>query len=273
MKGPIRYFRGRVKYTGRIDRAAFAAWSESSDGRSVLDPIVAKMRFSLLGKARAARRRLFRGLTQAAHSSTVVTALQREIDSYLTRLDMLVYARELPCAGVDLHRLVVVPRLFANSIVQRRIEALLEKEPAFARENGHHLLRDWFTLTIVDGIAGAVMEARPSPKSPMPGGDAWMIVGVNSQFEWRLPLTGPAWPGHFYLLERAHRPMTRGIRKAASNAIAQMEMSLPSLSPADRHEILRQAGMSLEQLLARRTATEPRRTPSESDRRRIARSG
>jgi len=254
MKGPIRYSGGRVKYTGRIDRAAFAAWCESSNGRSVLDPIVAKMRFSLFGKARSARRRLFRGLTEAARSGALVAAVQREIDSYLTRLDTLAYARELPCAGVDLHRLIAVPRLFANSIVQRRIDALLQKHQAFEREHGHQRLRDWFTLTLIDGISAAVTDARPSPKSPLPGGDAWMIVGVNDQFEWRLPLTGPAWPGHFYLLERTHRPMTRAVRKAAGKAIAEMESSLRSLSPSHRHDILRQAGSSIEELLARRHA-------------------
>jgi hypothetical protein len=77
MKGPIRYSGGRVEYTGRIDRAAFAAWCESSNGRSVLDPIIAKMRFSLLGKARSARRRLFRGLSEAARSGALVAAVQR----------------------------------------------------------------------------------------------------------------------------------------------------------------------------------------------------
>lgn len=255
MKAPIRYSGGRVKYTGRIDRAAFGAWCASSDGRSVLDPIVAQTRFSLLGKARAARRRLFRELTEAARSSTVVGALQREIDSYLTRLDALAFARDLPCAGIDLHRLVVVPRLFANSLFERRIDAMLEVEPAFAKQKGHPRLRHWFTLTLVDAVEAAVMDARPSPKRPLPGGDAWTIVGVNGQFEWRLPLTGPAWPGHFYLLERTHRPMTRAVRKAAGDAIAQMEISLPSLSRSERNEILRQAGLSIEQLLARRPAT------------------
>jgi hypothetical protein len=185
--------------------------------------------------------------------------MQREIDSYLTRLDTLAYARDLPCAGVDLHRLVVVPRLFANSIVQRRIDAVLEAEPGFARQHGHQLLRDWFTLTLVDAIASAVTHGRPSPKRPLAGGDAWMIAGVNDQFEWRLPLTGPAWPGHFYMLERTHRPMTRAVRKAASHAIMQMEISLPSLAPSRRHEILRQAGLSIEELLARPRATERRR--------------
>jgi hypothetical protein len=255
MKGPVRYSRGQVKYTGRIDRAAFIAWCDSSDGRSVLDPLVAKIRFSFLGKARAARRRLFRELTAAARSATVVAAVQREIDSYLTRLDTLAYARDLPCAGVDLHRLVVVPRLFANSITQRRLDAVLEAEPGLARHHGHQLLRDWFTLTLVDGIAAAVMHGRPSPKRPLTGGDAWTIVGVNGQFDWRLQLTGPAWPGHFYLLERTHRPMTRAVRKATGDAIAQMEISLPSLSRSERNEILRQAGLSIEQLLARRPAT------------------
>jgi hypothetical protein len=220
MKRPIRYSRGRIRYTGRIDRGAFIAWCESSDGQSVLDPIISTMRVVFFGKARAARRRLWRGLTAMARSGPVVAAVQREIDSYLARLDTLVYARDLPCVGIDLHRLVVVPRMFANAIIDRRIDA------------------------------AALMDARPSPKRPLPAGRDWMIVGVNDQFEWRVPFKGPAWPGHYYLLELTSRPITRIVRKAAVDAITQMETSLPSLSRSHRNQILRQAGLSLEQLLA-----------------------
>ena len=251
MKSPIRYSRGRIRYTGQIDRGAFIAWCESSDGRSVLDPIISTMRFVLFGKARAARRRLWRELTGMARSSPVVAGVQREIDSYLARFDTLVYARNLPCVGIDLHRLVVVPRFFANAIADRRIDASLKAESAFATLDGCQLLRDWFVLTLIDGIAATLVDTRPSPKRPLPAGNDWMIVGVNDQFEWRIPFNGPAWPGHYYLLELTSRPITRTVRKAAADAVTQMEISLPSLSRSHRNQILRQAGLSLEQLLAR----------------------
>jgi hypothetical protein len=146
MKGPIRFSRGRIRYTGQIDRGAFIGWCESSEGRSVLDPIISTMGFVLFGKARAARRRLWRGLTEMARSGPVVAGVQREIDSYLARLDTLVYARDLPCVGIDLHRLVVVPRVFANAIIDRRIDALLKSESALATLGGCELLRDWFVV-------------------------------------------------------------------------------------------------------------------------------
>src|SRR5262245_56312440 len=251
MKRPIRYSGGRIRYTGQIDRGAFIAWCESSDGRSVLDPIISTMGFVLFGKARAARRRLWRGLTETARSGLVVAGVQREIDSYLARLDTLVHARDLPCVGIDLHRLVVVPRLFANAIIDRRIETLLKAESAFATLDGCELLRDWFVLNLIDGIAAALVDAQPSLKRPLSAGDEWMIVSVNDQFEWRIPFEGPEWPGHYYLLERTSRTITRTVRKAAADAIARMEISLPSLSRSHRNQILRQAGLSLEQLLAR----------------------
>lgn len=54
-----------------------------------------------------------------------------------------------------------------------------------------------------------------------------------------------------YLLELTSRPITRTVRKAAADAITQMEISLPALSRSHRNQILTQAGLSLEQLLAR----------------------
>jgi hypothetical protein len=53
------------------------------------------------------------------------------------------------------------------------------------------------------------------------------------------------------LLELTSRPITRTVRKAAADAITQMEISLPALSRSHRNQILTQAGLSLEQLLAR----------------------
>jgi hypothetical protein len=241
MKGPVHYSRGRVHYTGRLDRSAFEAWAESTDGQSAFRQFASLVRFTLFGKMRAARRRVWRQLTEAVRSEAVVAALQRETDSYLTRLSTLVYAHDLPRVGIDLHRLVVVPRLFANVATDRRIDALLRRQPIFATPNAGNLLRDWFLVTLIDGIEAAVMQARPSLKRPVLAGDGWVVVGVNDSFEWRVPFKGPAWPGHYYLLELAPKPITRAVRNAAAEAIAGLERSLPSLSRVHRNEILRQA--------------------------------
>jgi hypothetical protein len=69
---------------------------------------------------------------------------------------------------------------------------------------------------------------------------------VNEQFEWRIPFDGPAWPGHYHVLEITRFPITRAVRQATCDAIARLEASLPSLSRVHRSEILRQAGLSLE---------------------------
>jgi hypothetical protein len=250
MKGPVRYSSGRLAYTGRVDRAAFLAWCESPEGRSVVQPVAASMRFALLGRARAARRHLWRQLNGMARGDGAA-ALQREIDAYLARLEALVYARDLPSAGVDLHRLVAVPRLFANSEAECRMDAVLASAGRPGQLDGALQLREWFVLTVIEGLERAVVEARPSPKRPLPAGSEWILVGVNPLFEWRVPFKGPAWPGHYYLLELTKTPITRGIRKAAAEAIGRLDASLQALSRLDRIEILRQAGLSLGTLLAR----------------------
>jgi hypothetical protein len=251
MKRTVQYSRGRLRYTGRLDRAAFAAWCQSPDGQPVLQPIISTMRFSLLGKRRAAQRRVWRELTGTVQSRTVAAVLQQQVDAYFSRLSTLVYARDLPVRGINLHRLVAVPRLFANTVTDRQVDSALKMQPALATANGRASLRQWFDLMLIDAIEAAARTARPTPKRPLPAGRDWIIVGINDTFEWRVPLQGPAWPGHYYLLELTHTPITRAVRRAAGNAIAEMEASLAGLSRVDRNEILRQAGLSLEKLAAR----------------------
>jgi hypothetical protein len=181
----------------------------------------------------------------------VVVAVQRELDAYLPSVDTLAYARDLPRVGVDLHRLVVVPRLFVNAEARRRIDAALIALRVFAALDGGESLRGWFARTVVDAIVAAVKGAGPSPQRPLPASRDWIIVGVNEQFEWGIPIEGPGWPGHYYVLELTRTPITRAVRNAAGKAIGRLETSLPSLSRVQRNEILRQAGSSLEQLLAR----------------------
>jgi hypothetical protein len=251
MKKSARYWRGRVRYTGKIDRSAFRAWCHSADGWSVIKPMMARMSFSIFGRRRAAERRLWRELTHTAGSATFAPAMQEHVDWHVGRLGTIVYARDLPAAGVDLRRLIAVPSLFANEATDRALNLALNTQATFASGNGRESLRNWFLLMLIDQLSTAVADARPSPQRPLPAGRDWMIVGVNSEFEWRVPFQGPDWRGHYYLLERTHQPITRAVRKAALDAMAAMEASLAGLSRAERNEILREADLSARRLLAK----------------------
>jgi hypothetical protein len=251
MKTLVRYSRGRLLYTGRVAKTSFAEWTDSPPGRPVLERVASGVRFAPLGRAWAARSRMWRQLTSAVGSGTATAAIQRELDAYLARLETLAFASDLPRVGIDLHRLVVVPRLFANGEACRRIEHVLRLEPTFAALDGGQPLREWFAVRLVGDIAAAIAARRPSIKHPVPAGNGWITVGVNERFEWRIPFDGPAWPGHYFVLEVTREPFTRAIRKGVTENIMRLEQSLPSLSRAHRLEILRQAGLSLDQLFAR----------------------
>lgn len=250
MTTTVRYSAGTLWYTGRLARASFVAWTDSPQGEAVLKQAAAAVRFSLFGRTRTARRRMWTQLAAASRSETVATSLQLEVDRFLAHLDTLAHARGLPCETIELYRLVVVPRLLLNAEVCRRVDRALARQAEFASIGGGLPLRDWFLLTLVDAAAAAVVGARPSVKRPLSAGDGWITVGVNQSFEWRVPFRGPAWPGHYYVLERTPSAMTRGFRKSVTDRIARLEASLPSLSRLGRDEILRQAGSSLTQLVA-----------------------
>jgi hypothetical protein len=251
MKTPVRSSRGQLKYTGRIAPESFAIWADSPAGRSAVEQLAARTGFTLFGRQRAARKRTWRQLTEAARTEAVGVALQHEVDAYLSRLDTFVYADSLPYITVDLRRLIVVPRLFVNGEAHRRIQLALHVQPVFAGLNGGESLRRWFALTLIGSLASAVVDARPSAKRPLPVGDGWIVVGVDEEFEWQIPFDTPVWPGHYFVLELTRRPMTRAVRTAAAEALADLRASLPSLSYIERTEIIRRSALSLDRLFGK----------------------
>ena len=252
MKTLVRSSRGHLKYTGKITRESFAMWAESPSGREALEHAATRVRFALFGRWRAARKKTWRELMDAARANTVGLVLQHETDAYLSRLDTFVYADALPAVMVDLRRLIVVPRVFVNSEAHRRIQRALQTQPLFAGLSGGDSLRRWFTFGLIDSLAGAVTEVRPSVRRPVPAGDGWIVVGVDEEFQWRVPFDGPAWPGHYFVLELTRRPLTRAVNKAAAEAIVHLQESLPLLTQIDRAEIMRRAGRSLDELFGQR---------------------
>jgi hypothetical protein len=245
MKTPVQNSRGRLIYTGQIARSTFNAWAQSTDGHALLDQIGSELRFALLGRNAAARRRVWRQLRRAIGAAPLATVLQGEVDASLQRLDPIVYAHDLPRVTVDLRRLVVVPRLFVNAEAYRGISAGLRNEPLFTTPEAVSL-SEWFILTIIDAIQAAVVRERPSVLRPLQAAGSWTIVGVNQQYEWRVPFEGPPWPGHYYAMELTAEPITRAVRKAVEKSIGSLEQSLPSLPRNRRSEIIRQATLSLD---------------------------
>jgi hypothetical protein len=250
MKAPLQNSRGRMTYNGRLDSASLYEWARSPAGARVIEDVAPAIRFPLLGRMRSARRRVWRQLASAARSFSVIEAVRSQANEYVVRLDPIVFAHDLPRVSVDLRRLVVVPRLFANAESYRALYTALRDDLAFAALHGGEALREWFVLTMVGSMERAAASARPSTRSPLHVSSDWMVVAVNEQFEWRVPFEGPPWPGHYYLLEITSSPLTRAVRNRVDGEIANLERSLPSLPRARRNEILRQAGSSLEQLLA-----------------------
>jgi len=241
MNAWVQYRRGRAWYTGRIARAPFVAWLATSEGRATVDAAASRGRFALFARARAARR-LWRRLAAAARDRDVVVTIQSEMDAYLGRLREFAYAGGLPRLSVDLHRIVVVPRVLINGAAYGAIARRLRSERAFASVDGGDALRDFFVRTLIDQLDAAIAATTPSPKRPLVVARDWMSVGLDGAFAWRVPLVNePPWDGHHYVLELTREPVTRGLRKAVAAAVQRIEASLPSLSRLERNEILRRA--------------------------------
>ena len=250
MKTPVRSWHGQLRYTGHFSREAYAIWAGSRDGTALLDRLAAAQgRFTLFGKKRAADRLVWRQFNHVAHADAVATALQREVGSYLVRIDPLVHAEGLPTLMIDLRRLIVIPRVLVSAEACRRIQRQLHVQPAFTGLPGGESFRRWFVLTMLQSLASSVVQAHPSVRHPLPAGDGWMVVGVNNEYEWQKPLRSLSWPGHYIVLEVRRSPLTRSIRSEVVGAIAELEGWLPSLSFVDRTEILKRASVSLERQL------------------------
>lgn len=237
----VRFRWGRVRYRGRITRAPLVAWLETTEGQTTLAHAASQVRVPVFVRARAARR-LWRRLAAAARDPEVVAIIQSEIDAYPSRVQEFAYAEGLPRVGVELHRLVVVPRVLINGAAYGAIARRLRSAHAFASLEGGDALRTFFLDTLVRHVDAAIAGARPSPKRPLALGSEWMTVGLDNAFAWRVPvLNEPPWDGHHYVLEVTRAPVTRAVRKAVVAAIARFDGSLSSLSRTERNEMLRRA--------------------------------
>jgi hypothetical protein len=242
MAGWVHYSRGRLVYPGRITRGPFRLWAETPGGRAAIDAAVSHTRFSLIGKRRSATRRLWRQLADLARESRVASIINDEAYFYLERLNKLAFADALPCRGVDLRRLVVVPNALLNGAAYTAVKTRLRAEGVCESLEGGDAVVEFFIRGLIRDMQAATESAQPSPGRPLVAGSEWMTVGVNPTFGWLVPLfEDPPWNGHHYVLEVTRHPMTRSLRKAISARITQLEEALAALSRSERSEIMRRA--------------------------------
>jgi len=238
----IRCSRGRLVYTGRITRAPLTAWTKTPEGHGALMKAASRIRFSFIGKTRAAARRLWRQLVDATSDSGVADAIDLEVQAYLPRLGEMAFMEGLPRGGIDLRRLAVVPTVLLNGAAYSAIAKRLSDQPAFAALEAGDPVKEFFITTLIGEMEAAVAGARPSAGAPLTADGDWVSVGLNTSFVWRVPVfTAPPWNGHHYLLEVTREPITRALRKAVAAKIETFEASLQGLSRADRNDILRRA--------------------------------
>jgi hypothetical protein len=230
---------GRMRFRGRITRRPFTEWTGTPEGAAAVDHLARQLRFAIFGRARTAKRRLWRELESAVSNEQVKTILDASPDYYLNAMTELAYAPSLPRVAIELRRMVVIPRTMIAARGRSAINARLMVSMAYADLN--ESLRAFLCDRLVWEIDDAIRRARPSVKKPVSAREAWACVSLDEKFVWIDPLwSGKDWLGHVFVYEMPDRASRRD-RREIENAIAQLQQSLPELSQVQRDGTVRSA--------------------------------
>ena len=236
---------GRLRFR-RTSREPVREWLESGEGTEAIQSAARGIRFALLGRARVARRRLARTLFQAIDSPAARAALTAEGERFLDAWTQLAYAPALPRRTLDNRRLVVVPRAmivhrsFAG--VERRLSAAL----GASVPDGFKL---FFTRWVVRAMDAAIRKAAPNSKRPLHAPESWACVHVDPEFLWVTSFSShDPWRGHVMMFELPADGLRRRERQALDAAIAELAVSLPTLTREARDGTVRMAGHQMASL-------------------------
>ncbi len=236
--GWFRVIEGQLRFR-RVTRAPLVEWTATPRGREAVALAGRYLRFSLFGRERTARARLWRELQNLATNERVLSIITEQAGIYPSLLAGFAFADALPRATVDLRRLVVVPRVLVNArahaTMARRFAELHVERGLRAGE----ALRDFFVVTLVDEMDRALVAARPTTRRAVAARDGWATVGVDTTFVWvKAYSQGPAWDGHHYVYEPPREGLPRHQRKRLDSAIRELAASLGSRSWIERYEML-----------------------------------
>jgi hypothetical protein len=236
----FRVSRGRLEYRGRISRDPFTKWAATKDGADAVASVARGIRFSLFGRSRSARRRIWRALEAATRVESLATAIGVEATQYMQTVASLSYAEALPRAHIALHRLVLVPRAMIAGRAQTAVFERLADAPALGGLD--EAVRIFFLNRLVIEMDAALQDASPSPRRPVQAQDEWACVGVSKGIVWVDPIwAGPEGSGHVFMYEFPRAGLSRGERKSLEAAIQELAASVSSLSRAERFAMVRAA--------------------------------
>jgi hypothetical protein len=230
----------RLEYRGRITRDPLTKWTGTEEGREAIRRTASGIRFSLVGRTRAAGRRLWRQLEAAARADSLAEAIRREADHYMTHAATLSYSLSLPRAHVALHRLVMVPRALIVTRARAALRERLRHAPALTACD--EAVREFFLEQLVTEMELALDKAAPSTKHPVQAQDQWACVGVARGLVWIDRLwSGRDTSGHFFMYEVPREGIGRRERKTLDAAIQALSAQVAPLPQVQRSEMLRLA--------------------------------
>ncbi len=231
---------GRVLCNGQISRDPFTAWIATPEGSAAIAAVAGGMGFRLLGKARAARNQIWRGLLSALRSADGRVGLQASADLYGRALASLAYAQALPRTSVALQRLVLVPRAMVADRARAAISAQLGQYATFAERPAPE--REFLISTVMAQIDEAIRRAKPTSRHPVRGHDEWVVIGADTNFQWvDRYWSGNGWTGHWFLYELPRNGVSRADRGAIERAVETMRASVHNLSRERRQALVRLA--------------------------------
>ena len=236
----FRVSRGRLEYQARITREPFRRWAATKEGTEAIGRVAAGLRFSLFGRTRAARRRLWRALHDASCARSVTSAIAAEAPRFMQVVGRLAYSDGLPRLNIALHRLVLVPRAMIAGHARVALFKRLGEVPELAALD--ESVRLFFFDQIVIEMDAALQKASPTPGDPVQAHDEWACVGISKDVEWADPLwSGPDGVGHVFMYEFPRAGLSRKDRKAIEASIREMAESVTSLSKIQRYAMVRTA--------------------------------
>lgn len=236
---------GRLRFR-RTSREPVREWLVSSEGVEAIQSAAHGIRFSLFGRARIARRRLARTFSDAIDAPSGRAALTAECDRFLEACTQLAYAPALPRRTLDNHRLVVVPRAM---IVHRSFAGIERRLGAALGASVPDGFKLFFARWVVRAMDSAIRNAAPSPKRPLHLPESWACVHVDPEFLWVTSFgSQDRWRGHVMLFELPPQGLRRRERKALDAAIAELAVSLPTLTRDARDGTVRMAGHQMASL-------------------------
>jgi len=239
---------GCLRFGGRVTKDPIREWLATAEGASAVAESARQARFSLFGRTRSARRRLFRALWAAISSADVRQIIAAESDQYVGAWTPLAYAPSLPRVSVDYRRVVVVPRVM---IVWRVASRLMSRVAGAAPlSDVPDSFRAFFSQWVATRMDEAVRIAAPSPKRPLHARESWACVALDSELLW-VDMFGMATAlGHVVMFEMPSPRLSRRDRQTLEAAIADLTAALPGLSRVQRDKTVRLAMDAMESIRA-----------------------